>query len=101
MIRSARGLGGPPGSSSIRWKFHTLVLTIGMMAGGMIQSIARQFLPAGPAKEFLTTGLTPYVPAVRVPLILLEFTLGPVAIDVSLLSLLGILIAYLIAKSLF
>ena len=34
-------------------------------------------------------------------LILLKFTLGPIAIDVSLISLLGVLLAYLIARSLF
>ena len=34
-------------------------------------------------------------------LIILKFALGPVTLDVSLLSLLGVLVAYLIARSLF
>jgi hypothetical protein len=91
----------PRGASAPRLKYHALVLTIGFITGGTIQSVARQFLPPGPAKEFLTTGFTPYVPPLPINLILLKFTFGPVAIDVSLLSLLGILIAYLIARSLF
>jgi hypothetical protein len=36
-----------------------------------------------------------------VDLIILKFALGPVALDVSVLSLVGVLIAYLIARSLF
>jgi hypothetical protein len=32
---------------------------------------------------------------------MIKFSLGPVALDVSLLSLVGVLVAYLIARSLF
>ena len=52
-------------------------------------------------KEFLTTGVTPSVGPLQIDLVILKFALGPVALDVSLLSLLGVLIAYLIARSLF
>jgi hypothetical protein len=38
---------------------------------------------------------------VSIDLIMIKFSLGPVAVDISLLSLLGVLIAYLIARSLF
>ena len=55
----------------------------------------------GSAKEFLTAGVTPYLGPLKIDFILINLTLGPVAIDVSLLSLLGVLIAYLIARSLF
>jgi hypothetical protein len=101
MLNRPRAHSGPGGATRHRLGFHALVITIGFIAGGTFQSIARQFLPPGPAKELLTAGLTPYVPSFRIDLILLEFTLGPVAIDVSILSLLGILIAYLIARTLF
>lgn len=94
-------ISSPRGSSRHRPGFHALVLAIGFIAGGTFQSVARQFLPAGPAKEFLTAGVTPYLGPLTIDLILLKLTLGPVAIDVSLLSLLGVLIAYLIARSLF
>jgi hypothetical protein len=97
MPRSA----GPRGSARHRPGFHALVLTIGFIVGGTLQAIARQFLPAGPAKAFLTAGVTPYLGPLKIDLILISLTLGPVAIDVSLLSLLGVLIAYLIARSLF
>ena len=91
----------PRGSSKHRPGFHALVLTIGFIVGGTLQEVARLFLPAGPAKEFLTAGVTPSIGPLPLDLILINLTLGPVAIDVSLLSLLGVLIAYLIARSLF
>jgi len=37
----------------------------------------------------------------QIDLVILKFALGPVALDVSLLSLVGVLVAYLIARSLF
>jgi hypothetical protein len=81
--------------------FHVLVLASGFVTGGLLAQIARRFLPAGAVKEFLTTPMTPSLGPLHVDLIILKFAVGPVALDVSLLSLLGVLIAYLIARSLF
>lgn len=93
----------PRGSSSSRHRptFHALILAIGFVVGGVLTQVARRFLPLGPVKEFFTTGVTPSVGPVTLDLVILKFSLGPVAMDVSLLSLLGVLIAYLIARSLF
>jgi hypothetical protein len=52
-------------------------------------------------KEFLTTGVTPSIGPLSVDLVIIKFGLGPIALDVSLLSLVGVLAAYLIARSLF
>jgi hypothetical protein len=81
--------------------FHALVLASGFVAGGVITQVARRFLPAGAVKEFLTTGLTPSVGPLPIDLLIFKITIGPMALDVSLLSLLGVLIAYFIARSLF
>ncbi|MCC6243578.1 MAG: DUF4321 domain-containing protein [Gemmatimonadaceae bacterium] len=81
--------------------YHLLVLASGFVAGGVLTEVARRFLPAGAVKEFLTTGLNPSIGPLPIDLLILKVTLGPVALDVSLLSLLGVLIAYLIARSLF
>ncbi len=89
------------GPSKHRPVFHVLVLASGFVAGGLVTQVARRFLPAGAVKEFLTTGVTPAFGPLPVDLIILKFAVGPVALDVSLLSLLGVLIAYLIARSLF
>ncbi|MBL0172628.1 MAG: DUF4321 domain-containing protein [Gemmatimonadaceae bacterium] len=89
------------GPSKHRPVFHVLVLASGFVVGGLLTEVARRFLPAGAVKEFLTTGLTPSIGPLPIDLLILKVTLGPVALDVSLLSLLGVLIAYLIARSLF
>jgi hypothetical protein len=81
--------------------FHGIVLAVGFVVGGFMTHFSRRFLPAGAVKEFLTTGVTPQFGPLNIDLVILTFTLGPMAIDVSLLSLLGVLLAYLIARSLF
>lgn len=89
------------GPSKHRPVFHLIVIASGFVVGGLITQVARIFLPPGAVKEFLTTPVTPSMDAHSFNLIILKFALGPVALDVSLLSLVGVLIAYLIARSLF
>jgi hypothetical protein len=92
----------PPRSAIRRGAlFYGLVLAGGFVAGGLLTQVARKFLPPGSAKEFFTTGVTPSVGPLTIDLVILKFALGPVALDVTLLSLVGVLIAYLIARSLF
>ena len=89
------------GSARHRPLFSGIVLAAGFIVGGLMTHLARKFLPMGAVKEFLTTGFTPSLGPLHVDLIILRFALGPIAMDVSLLSLVGVLIAYLIARSLF
>lgn len=89
------------GLSNRKPLFHGLVLASGFVVGGFMTQFARRFLPVGAVKEFLTTGVTPSLGPLKVDLVILSFSVGPIALDVSLLSLVGVLIAYLIARSLF
>ena len=89
------------GASRHRPMFHAIVLGTGFIVGGFMTQMARSFLPAGAVKNVLTTGVTPSIGPLSLDLIILKFAIGPVALDVSLLSLVGVLIAYLIARSLF
>lgn len=89
------------GSAKHRPGYHVVVLSIGFIVGGFLTQFARLFLPTGAVKEFLTTGVTPSVGPLSVDLVIIKFGLGPIALDVSLLSLVGVLAAYLIARSLF
>jgi hypothetical protein len=91
----------PRGSSKHRPGFHIIVLAVGFVVGGVLTQVGRMFLPAGPVKEFLTVGMTPSVGPLHIDLIIVKFALGPVALDVSFLGLVGVLVAYLIARSLF
>ncbi len=89
------------GSPKLRPGSPALVLSIGFIVGGLLTQVARRSLPAGAVKEFLTSGVTPSWGPLPIDLIIIKFAVGPIALDVSRLSLLGVLIAYLIARSLF
>lgn len=89
------------GSAKHRPGYHAIILAIGFVVGGFLTQFARLFLPAGAVKEFLTTGVTPSIGPLSMDLVIIKFGLGPIALDVSLLSLVGVLAAYLIARSLF
>lgn len=91
----------PQGSSKHRPGYHLAVLASGFVVGGLLNAVARRWLPAGAVREFLTTGVTTSISHVELDLVIFTFGIGPFAIDVSLLSLVGVLIAYLIARSLF
>jgi hypothetical protein len=88
-------------ASKSRPTFYLIVLATGFIVGGVLTQIARRFLPAGAVKEFLTTGVTPSIGPFQLDLVILNLSIGPAVFDVSLLSLLGVLVAYLIARSLF
>ena len=91
----------PRGATRRGGLFHVIVLASGFITGGLLTQVARKFLPPGAAKEFFTTGVTPSVGPLPLDLIIIKLAVGPIALDVSLLSLVGVLIAYLIARSLF
>ncbi len=90
-----------PRNSSRSPRFYVVVLATGFIVGGLLTQVARRFMPPGAVKQFLTTGVTPSVGPLPIDLVILRFAVGPVALDVSLLSLVGVLLAYLIARSLF
>ena len=90
-----------PRTSSRPPRFYVIVLATGFITGGLLTQVARRFMPPGAVKQFLTAGVTPSVGPLSLDLVILKLAVGPVAIDVSLLSFLGVVIAYLIARSLF
>lgn len=91
----------PRTTSSRQPRFYVIVLATGFIVGGLLTQVARRFMPPGPVKQFLTTGVTPSLGPLPIDLVILRFAVGPIALDVSLLSLVGVLLAYLIARSLF
>jgi hypothetical protein len=81
--------------------FYIGVLTAGFVLGGFLSALLRRFLPAGPAKEFFTWTVTPSIGPLHLDLVILQLTLGPIGLQVSLLGIVGIVLAYLVARSLF
>jgi len=81
--------------------FYIGVLSAGFVLGGFLSALLRRFLPAGPAKEFFTWTVTPSIGPLHLDLVILQLTLGPIGLQVSLLGIVGIILAYLVARSLF
>jgi predicted membrane-bound spermidine synthase len=81
--------------------FYLGVLIAGFVAGGGLNALVRQTLPDSAARTFFTSTWTATFGPVSADLLVISFTLGPVGLHVSLLSLIGVLVAYLIARSLF
>jgi hypothetical protein len=84
-----------------RTGFYLGVLAAGFIAGGFLNAFLTKWMPESAAKAFFTSTWTPTLGPVSADLLVLDFTLGPVGLHVSLLSLLGVVLAYLIARSLF
>lgn len=81
--------------------FYLAVLTFGFVLGGFLSALLARVLPNGAPKEVLTFSVTPTFGPFSVDLLVLSFTLGPVGLNVSLLALVGVVLAYLLARSLF
>lgn len=81
--------------------FYVSVLAIGFVVGGFLSALLDRFLPQGPAKEFFTWTVSASLGPIHVNLLVVNMTLGPVGIQVSLLALVGVVLAYLIGRSLF
>jgi hypothetical protein len=81
--------------------FYLGVLSAGFVLGGLLSAFLERFLPAGAPKEVLTFSVTPEIGPFSLNLIILSFTIGPVGINVSVLAVVGVVLAYLLARSLF
>lgn len=84
-----------------RPRFYALVLVCGFLVGGFLNAFLRHVLPDSPTKDFFTYAVRPGFGPVPVDLLVVHFTIGPVGLDLSLMSLVGVVLAYLLAKSLF
>lgn len=81
--------------------FYLAVLGSGFVLGGFLAAFLRRFLPDSPTRDFFTFAVRPSIGPVPVDLIVLDFAVGPVGLEVTLLSLVGVGLAYLVARSLF
>jgi len=88
--------GGPK-----RPRFYLGVLIAGCIVGGFLSALMQRFLPESAARSFFTYSVTPSVGPVSVDLLVVSFTLGPLGLSVSVMSLIGVAVAYYAARSLF
>lgn len=81
--------------------FYLGVLSSGFILGGFLHAALARFLPAGAPRDVLTAHVSPSFGPVSIDLLVLNMTLGPVTLTVSLMALVGVVLAYLLARSLF
>lgn len=76
-----------------------LVLVFGFFLGGLFTKLAEVFLPQSAARAFLTTSVSLSVGPFFLDLVSVSFTLGPIAVALNVLTLVGILIAAVAVRS--
>ena len=81
--------------------FHLGVLITGFILGGFLNALVRAVMPDSVAKQVFTFTANASAGPVSLDLLVFSLTLGPFAVHVSPLAILGVIIAYLIARSLF
>ncbi len=81
--------------------FYLAVLSTGFVLGGFLSAFLAKVLPMGAPRDVLTFAVTPKVGPFYVDLLILWFTIGPIGLKISLMAVVGVVLAYLVARSLF
>ena len=74
-------------------------LLLGSFLGGLFTKLSVTFLPDSAARTFLTTSVNMSFGPLSLDLVALAFTVGPVAINLNVLTLVGVFLVALIARS--
>jgi hypothetical protein len=74
-------------------------LVLGLFLGGLLTQLSEIFLPDSAARDFLTTSVHASLGPLSVDLVAVAFTLGPLTLTLNVLTLVGISIVALIARS--
>ena len=72
---------------------------LGLLLGGLLTQLSQSFLPASPAKTFLTMSVEASVGPLAIDLVVLAFMIGPLILSVNVLTLVGIAIVAFIVRS--
>jgi hypothetical protein len=82
------------GSSRTLW-----VLVLGWFLGGLFTKLCEMFLPDSAARTFLTTAVSASVGPLGLDLVAVGLTLGPVVFYLNVLTLVGVFLVALVARS--
>lgn len=74
-------------------------LVLGLFLGGLLTKLSDMFLPDSAARDFLITSVDASLGPLSVDLVAVAFTLGPLTVALNVLTLVGIGIVALIARS--
>ena len=82
--------------SAVRFGY---TLLLGFFLGGLFTKIAVMFLPDSAARTFLTTAVAMSFGPLSMDLVAVAFTVGPLVINLNVLTLVGIFLVALIARA--
>jgi hypothetical protein len=74
-------------------------LILGFFLGGLFTKLAELFLPDSAARTFLTTSVSVSAGPFSMNLVAVAFTVGPLLINLNVLTLVGVFLVALIARS--
>jgi hypothetical protein len=81
-------------SSRVIW-----VLVAGLFLGGLLTFLSERFLPESVAREFLTTSVQASLGPLAVDLVAVALVLGPLTLSLNVLTLVGIAVVAVVARS--
>lgn len=76
-----------------------VVMLIGLVLGALLSELAVRFLPESTARTFFTTSVSAALGPLVVDLVAVGFTLGPLVIRLDFLSVIGVLVVALAART--
>jgi hypothetical protein len=79
------------------WRVVT-ILALGFLLGAFLTKLSVWFLPQGPFLEFFTTTISASFGPLSVDLLVVAFSLGPLVLNVNLLSVAGVLVVAYVAR---
>ena len=74
-------------------------LVMGLFLGGLFTHLSEMFLPESAARTFLTTSVAASLGPFSIDLVAVAFTIGPLVLGLNVLTLVGIFLVALIARS--
>ena len=77
----------------------TWTLVLGLFLGGLFTKLVELFLPDSATRDFLITSVSASLGPLSVDLVAVAFTIGPLTVTLNVLTLVGIAIVALIARS--
>ena len=76
-----------------------VVVLVGLVLGALLSELAVRFLPESAARTFFTTSVSAAFGPLVVDLVAVGFTLGPLVFRLDFLSVLGVLVVALAART--
>jgi hypothetical protein len=82
------------GASRVTW-----TLVIGLFLGGLLSRLSELFLPDSAARDFLTTSVAASLGPLHLDLVAVALTLGPLTLTINVLTLVGVGLVAVVARS--